>query len=948
MSIESGHRTASAVSRCALALWITLVAGTFFLISPPGDQTFPSAIPWSDASILRIVIQAMSLGGSISTARGVEIKALVFHVAAVAGLMLLAVAVMRGVVRGMRTRDAGGLWFGAQALLLGWVGMSFASALWAGDPAIAIGQSAIYALSVAWTLALAWTLDARHVRAALDSLIIVSVGGAVLCLWFYAERNPHHRPGFPIGNPSTIAACILPATLISIMGFLSGLRLRGPVARHTRTTALAYGAALIPLLLCLYVTFSRGAVLGLAVGLSVAGFIAAGPRWRRWLVPASGLILALGAWWIYQWSLVAGFGRGGSMRFRFYAWQYAAELWWLRPFSGHGAGAFTRLAGGELSQRDRLLDPAAFAGDWLDHAHNEVFEVLAEIGLVGGVTYVGALIALLIAGSHLYRAYCPAVPRWMRLGLAAALAALVADALVGVGLRLEGVQAIFFCIAGALLAALRTGAPSESDSIQTDTLATLRGLAAEARPPSLLRRSALATVVTISAVGCATAAMTNWFGVLAESRIAPAMRDGRNQEAIRMGLVAEQALLTPFRKLAAAERVMEARFEAARLAAVKLLEETRGGAHAAQRDVEVVAKLGREAYEAARQLDARATGFGRVQAIQAYASEMLSTLYDERNAGLAAEWRRRAHTAWLVQRRRAPADREALLALLRFPAPIAESAIYLRDALRGGWADEVWRSGLHALVRAPGFEDVVSGMLAEAEPLDARSDLDALVLSMAPESYRLAAAVAALRQDYESAAGHSKRAAELYQPMIPRLPELHSIALGEQAEYTLRADPRRAATALDLIRDAIARLPVISGEKFDALAAPLRLRAVPALLACDRVQEAEDALRRVLGPGTDSRAALAGSYADLVRIFAKRSDLPPDLVDGWIDAALRIDPTQMTAWSWRAWRTGASGDAAAVREVLAKAADAGVSDANRSRIRDALCQEFPALCEQIR
>ncbi|MBK8915246.1 MAG: O-antigen ligase family protein [Phycisphaerales bacterium] len=948
MSIESVNRVGNSVSRCALALWIALVVGTFLLISPPGEQTFPGQVPWSDGSVLRVVIQAMSLGGSISTARGVEIKALVFHVAAVAGLMLLAVAVLRGVVRGIRARDAGGVWLGGQALLLGWVAMSIASALWAGDPGIAIGQAAIYALSVAWTLALAWTLDARHVRAALDSLVVVSVVGAVLCLWFYFERNPHHRPGFPIGNPSTIAACILPATLISIMGFLSGVRLRGPVSRETRTAALAYGAALIPLLLCLYVTFSRGAVLGLAAGLSVAGFIAAGPRLRRWLVPACVLILATGAWWLYQWSLVAGFGRGGSMRFRFYAWQYAAELWWLRPFSGHGAGAFTRMAGGELSQRDRLLDPAAFAGDWLDHAHNEVFEVLAEIGLVGGVTYVGALIALLITGAHLYRAHCPAIPRWMRLGLAAAVAALVADALVGVGMRLEGVQAVFYCIAGVLLAALRGAAPSESDQSPGDTLATLRGVAAESRSASLLRRSALALVVTLGAVGCATAAMTNWFGVLAEAQIAAAMREGRNQDAIRLGLVAERTLLTPFRKLAAAERVMEARFEAARLAAVKLLEETRGGADAAQRDVEAVAKLGRDAYEAARLLDARATGFGRVQAIQAYASEMLSTLYQERDANLAAEWRRRAHTAWLVQRRRAPVDREALLALLRYPAPIAESSTYLRDALRGGWADENWRAALTAHLRTGGLEAVVSGMLAEAEPLDARSDLDSLVLSMAPESYRLAAAVAALRQEYDVAAGYAERAAELYQPLIPRLPELHSIALGEQAEYVLRADPRNAAAAMNLIRDAIARLPVISGEKFDALAAPLRLRAVPALLACDRVQEAEDVLRRVLGPGTDSRAALAGSYADLVRLFAKRGDLPPQLVDGWIDAVLRIDPTHMTAWSWRAWRVAKSGDAGAVREVLSKAAEAGVSEANRNRIRDALCQEFPAVCDQLR
>jgi len=97
--------------------------------------------------------------------------------------------------------------------------------------------------------------------------------------------------------------------------------------------------------------------------------------------------------------------RGATVRLRLYAWRYAACCGRPARSAARGPAAYPRLAG-VLAAPDMTLDPAAFMGEResiVEHAHNELFEVLTEIGLVGGVTFVAGLLATLFAGSALLR-----------------------------------------------------------------------------------------------------------------------------------------------------------------------------------------------------------------------------------------------------------------------------------------------------------------------------------------------------------------------------------------------------------------------------------------------------------------------------------------------------------------------------------------------------------------
>ena len=898
----TGHRLRSLLSHAALGGALLLVAATFFLMSPPSDAGYPGAIPWSPRSWLKPLIDLMALGGAVRTVRGVEIKDFAFHLATVFGLLLLAGRSVVSAILPPARQTGRGPWFWAQLFLAAWVAFSFASMRWSDDPRLSYGQAALYALALAWAVALAWGLESRDVPRLLWGYVFIATGGALLSICYYYVRNPYHRPGFPIGNPGTLAGSILPAILIGGAVLIESIwktrRDRKPLVWRR---VLGAGATLIPLVWCFVLAGSRSATVGLVAGVLGVTFLRARRRTRLLVVIAVVVTIGIGLWYASSAKLDLVMARGATIRFRLYAWRYAADLWSKSPTLGIGAGQYPRLASG-LSIGDRVLDPAAFMGELVEHAHNELFEILSEIGLLGGVTFVAGVLATLAAAGALLRVNWSSPRRWLLYGLAAGLIAILADAMFGVGLRLSGVPAVYYTLLGTLWA---TGRASSK-------LPTPPPTATTALRRMVWRRYAVAAAALVGALAAGKLAIRNWSGVRAEFAASQAMRAGRFQEARDGVVAAADLLLDPVRVIIARRHDVDAQFALTRAAYNTVRRSLSNDSQPLAPDARLAATardaidLCTRTSEAALRFSRNTPNFGRMQAIGAQCAEMASTLCarlgDTPNARL---WQRRALRAWQSQRFLRPFDMQTLLALARyfrnFPALTGEYIGVLRDALRNGFPPQPWYDALHAGTTMERFAPTLDAMRKAVEPFDPQTDLDTLILSRKPEMCRLNAAWLALRDDPQHAAREAAIAAQLYRPLRSRFPQLYSVARAEQAGYTFQADPSDARRAVTLLRDAMAALPHIQKQKYQQMLLPYQLRLVRMLLAADQPADA----RRVL--------------ADI----------------------LHADPHNLQAWATKLEMALAERDPARVREVLRQTAAAGLPDAQQRALREIVRQRLP-------
>ena len=859
-----GQHLRGVLSSSTLCLALLVLAATFFLMSPPSDQGYPGALPWGENSILHLLTEWFSFDGHIPTVRGVEIKQFVLHLAVVLGLAILAARALVSLLYPPRRKTALQSWFAGQTFLAGWAVLSFASAWWSGDAALSMGQAALYALALAWAISLGWNLESRDLPRLLWGYVYIASLGAVLCIWYYYGRNPFHRPGFPIGNPNALAACILPAILIC--GFIATGAIQsfanGAVAAAWRRLTFAL-LPLLPLLWCFALVWARAAMIGLIAG--IAGLLFLHARTRvRWGIAFLGLIaIGAGIWYLSAANHDFTMGRSATIRFRMYAWRYAAVLWGQRPISGVGAGSFPRLASA-LAVTDRFLDPAAFMGDMVEHAHNELFEVFTEIGLVGGVTFVAGYLATLVAAAAALRQNWSPERRWLMMGLVASVIALLADSLFGVNLRLPGTPAVFYTLLGGLWALARSVSklPAETGGAEVVQSANTRR-----------SRYALMIGALLGAVFAGGLAIRDWDGARKEFQSQKDLRSGKTDEALREAEEAEGALLDPVRILAARLQTVEVCFAQARdgyrrvmsLMQPRTMLDSAGGLPATSAsaptqtqpnagvpaDWSAATDICFRAYESAVGLDQQMPNVGRMPALAAQAAEMASDLFlragDSQNA---AAWQDRAFRSWQLQQAWRPFDLQTLLRLTdywpRYRAIPGDYAALLRDALRAGFPPAEWHAALQRIADVPQFDVILAAMRAVAGPYDPATDVDTLVISRAPEIYRFCAAWKALKQDWQGAVEDAGAAAALYQPLRSRFPELYSVSLAEQADYAAKANPEDTERPIVLLRAALEALPTIQLQKYEWMARPYRIRLARAYKNAGEIQAATQLIKQVL------------------------------------------------------------------------------------------------------
>lgn len=836
---KSDRRPASASVAAALVLIILL--GSFLLISPPSGQTFIGAIEWSPHSLLHRVVNLMSLGDRLHTARGTEVKDIVAQFGAA---LLVALLVFRAVRidfielwRGATDRNAA--W--SQLFLLAWVGLSLASNAWSAQPDLALGQAALYALALMLAISIGGVLRQHDIRLVVSGYVTIAATAAALCIWYFHERNPFHRPGFPVGNPNTLAASIVPAALLCIS--VLGRAAWNAWWRRERMQWFGVGGALVALTLlswCLALTNSRGALLGLGVGCVVLVLLLAGRRLRVLVALGAAAILVTASLWVYAHSGDMAMGRGASVRARFYYWRYAVLLWEQRPLFGHGAGAYARLSN-QFSLRDRALDPAAFAdADWTAHAHNELFEIFVEIGLVGGVTFVAGLLATFFAVLGLIRRRPPPAIRWEIAALGGGIAALAADSLVSPGLRLAVVPTVLWTLIGLIWAYCREKAEHDArDRNAGNTSPELRRAAAP-------RAIGMAIVIAATGIASGAAAFVNLSGVTDEyaaiTTLTPwpaTVSEDDPESAASKNRVAQHRLIDPVRRLFADERAMRFAFENAMRRFLTLTNPIDAAETQPRPDPSQLAQDCESLYQSALRLDERAPTLGRTLAIAARAAEMLTVLNGPTHEAASLEWRNLAEVAWRNHRLRFITDEEALLALaMSYPGSLTMRISYLRDALRNGMAEEAWFTAYERLSTIPNFEVELARFTHAVGPIDPRTDADAILLSFAPEAYRLFALDAARRGEIDAAVTATQRAVDLYAAVKTRFPLLASTALAEQADYELLRTPPDFNAATERLRNAIDVLPMIQQQQRALLTQPYRERLIAVLSLSGKIDTA--------------------------------------------------------------------------------------------------------------
>ncbi len=213
----------------------------------------------------------------------------------------------------------------------------------------------------------------------------------------------------------------------------------------TRGRRVYHAVALLPILLCLYLTYSRGAwLLGLPAALIFIGVM----RGRRARIAAAGaLIVALLALApILRTPRIASLLtlESGTNYHRLLLWEGTARMIAANPILGVGLGNFMRHYPRHML-REAGHEPVVF------HPHNLLLDTWTSMGLVGVAALAFVLAAFFRAGLRAYRRLHEARElQALTLGLLASMVSFAMHGLVDTGFRLTDLAFVFMLTLGMI------------------------------------------------------------------------------------------------------------------------------------------------------------------------------------------------------------------------------------------------------------------------------------------------------------------------------------------------------------------------------------------------------------------------------------------------------------------------------------------------------------------
>lgn len=882
------------------------LAGACFLTNP---SKFSQA-HLDDNSMLKHFVSTFGLAGATGegsafpTLRPIEIRGLCFHVGAAALMLVLGAQLIARKDRPRLTIDdlydlkrqfSGPYVYWALLLFISVVS-SYSSD--AGRD-ISLGGSLLRMLTFGWWLPLAIALrpkDAKRLSVVMTLIITLMT---LFGIWyFYGRPDPRNRLWYPVGNELWFGACILPGIFIAAGGILAGLQRREKSEENAGQRIDLIIMGLIALIVCafgLWLTKSRSAAAGLFAG-GCFSLILLAPKKRRALVLLGAILIALAVVQLKVLPMLkhsAMGDRAHSVRSRLnHEWPYAITLWTQKVVGGHGEGGYTMLAG-RFAREDQLSDPNAIAIDervWVAEAHNEYLNLLSDVGLAGTIGFVGALIATLFWAVRYVdnRRDEPneGVNRCLVIGLAGALVAVAFEEGASVGLRHPGLPPLFYTCWACLWAMVRDqrplpAPPGDAKDYEERRLGS-----------STVRLGG--AVAVIAGIGLGFVGIQDWRASRDQYEAGVSLRDGNFEKAIALADSSGNQLLDPMRRLVSRELALEARVQ-------ELIRRVRLAMNAKTPPTDEDLQFARQATIEAAALNKTAPRFLQVSKWQWQLALALRDAHWMRNEQAEAREYQQAYLESLNQCR---IDEPFIIDYLfrlwgEVSEPIPQARFdWLRLWLRRNQIGEDPRFGLmlqQLATQVPGFKPVLEGAVAVAIQ-DAETDVESWKDPFAPETLRIAAAIANASGDSKRAIDYADTAAKMYASAGGRLFYGESAALLEEVNDMFVADPTAdPKPALEIL---VRASQILNGPMpqtgDDALKVPLPREFGQArlgiLLAAGREDEAKKQLEALM---TDAmgpiETQLAFAYARIANQFVGHPKSAP-LVAKWAARAEALDP----------------------------------------------------------
>ncbi|MEA3459367.1 MAG: O-antigen ligase family protein, partial [Chloroflexota bacterium] len=337
-------------------------------------------------------------------------------------------------------------WTSLDRAVLFFVALSAVSLLWAGNRGVAMREFRVVILEPVLFYLLLRTvpLGRRGLWRIVDVLVLAAVVVSLVGLYqcFAGETiaaEGVRRVRGVYGSPNNLGLF-----LGRIVPLLAAVVFFGRSARR-----IAYAIAGLPIVACLYLTYSRGAwLLGLPAAVLFLGLM----RGRK------AMLLSLTAVLVIALSLVPLIGTerlastfelgGGTSFFRLKLWQSALNMIRDHPLTGVGLDNFL------YQYRTRYILPTAWEEANLSHPHNIVLDYWTRLGVLGVVTLLWLEIAFFREGLRLYRDLSDLDSRVLVLGCMASMVDILAHGLIDHSYFLVDLAFVFFLTLG-IMASLR-------------------------------------------------------------------------------------------------------------------------------------------------------------------------------------------------------------------------------------------------------------------------------------------------------------------------------------------------------------------------------------------------------------------------------------------------------------------------------------------------------------